>query len=295
MPNCAATRARDKHRGCFVAAWLAMSAALPTSAYGQAQMHLPEGCGTEAELHEGVERLAGTTALVTWPERLLITEVEDEQPFELRLSLAGETRVLRDVSCQTLFRSAQVMIAATASTPPSAAEPARRERLAASAPWRGVVAAGGGAALGGVPDVGGRFQLRFRLVNGAWGVEVGGEYLAANAVAATARHPGLRISGYGARLGATAQALPWLRVFGGAELSYLRGEALQAANGAWTIAPALEAAFRVLRFGDGFLELAISGQWALVRPQFEVRGFGALYRLPPLAGAASVRLGWAIF
>ena len=271
---------------------LALMLTAPTRAYAEAEsFRVPEGCGTLEDLREGVSRLAGGEATLSWPAALEITPVEAGEQFELRLTLDGETRVLRDSACETLFRSAQIMIAATASSPPTAAAVEERPPT----PWRATVAAGGGAALGAVPNLGGRLDVQMQLLKGAWGLQASGHYLVPSTVASSATRPGLQVGGYGARLGASFAALAWLRLFVGAELSYLRGEALDAAAGAWMISPAIEASLRVLRFGEGFLDLAVSGQWALVRPQFEVRGIGVLYRLPPLAGSANMRLGWAIF
>jgi hypothetical protein len=129
-------------------------------------------------------------------------------------------------------------------------------------------------------------------------VQLGGHYSLPRSTD-HAEQPGARVQGYGLR--AAALIVPWqpLRLSAGAELTQLHAASLAAARRGtgqgWSVAALLEASVRVLRLGDAHLDLALAGQWALVRPQFEVVGFGPVYRLPRFGGALMARLGWSIF
>lgn len=86
----------------FAAGVLAWALTAPTRAHAAtATFHVPEGCGWSEELREGVARLAGSETTLSWPEALLITPADGGEQFELRLTLEGETRVLRDTACET--------------------------------------------------------------------------------------------------------------------------------------------------------------------------------------------------
>ena len=59
------------------------------------------------------------------------------------------------------------------------------------------------------------------------------------------------------------------------------------------LAVVVEAAATPVRFEPFFISVAISGHYALVRPSFEIAGYGEVFRVPPVGGGGVVRLGWA--
>jgi hypothetical protein len=61
----------------------------------------------------------------------------------------------------------------------------------------------------------------------------------------------------------------------------------------FSLAVTVEAAATPIRLEPFFVSLAISGHYALVRPSFEIAGYGELFRVPPVGGGGVMRLGWA--
>jgi hypothetical protein len=153
--------------------------------------------------------------------------------------------------------------------------------------------------LGVVPNLGARLELIGALERGAWGVQLAGYTLLPREAQPSAAGPGVLVRSYGMRAGALWIPLASLRALAGVELGYMHGAATHAASagegGAWALAAVLEASARVLRFESGFLDVAVGGEWAWVRPQFEIAGFGVLQRMSRFGASASVRAGWTIF
>jgi hypothetical protein len=277
---------------------LASIACVTARAHASASVRVPVGCGSARELQEGVEQLAGAGARIADPLELAIASQGERGPFELRLLLGSETRVLRDPDCATLFRSALVMVAAASAA--DGGEPAPRPSTPGDDPaWRATASVGGGATVGVVPDVGARLELALAIERGRWGVQLGGYTLLPREAQPSAAGPGVMVRSYGTRAGVSWIPLTALRALAGVELGYMHGSATHAvvpgAGGAWALAGVIEASARVLRVGPGFVDVVLSGSWAWVRPQFEVAGFGVVQRMSRFGGSASARIGWSIF
>lgn len=295
-----------RHDRVVLIAWASLAlgiACSPARAHASASVRVPDGCGSERELREGIEHLAGADARIADPLELAIASEGERGPFELRLVLGAETRVLRDADCSTLFRSALVMVAASASVAPSAADGGEPDAPAQGSSerstWRAAASGGGGATVGVVPDVGARLELIGALERGAWGAQLGGYTLLPREAQPSAAGPGVVVRSYGTRAGISWLPLTALRALAGVELGFMHGSTTHAtvpgAGGAWALSGVLEASARVLRFGAGFVDLSLSGQWAWVRPQFEVGGFGMVQRMSRFGASASARVGWSIF
>jgi hypothetical protein len=277
---------------------LASLACVTARAHAGATVRVPEGCGSERELQQGVEQLAGAGARIADPLELAIAWQAEHGPFELRLLLGSERRVLHDPDCATLFRSALVMVAAASAA--DGREAAAPSKLASEhSAWRATASVGGGATLGVVPDVGARLELAFAIERGAWGAQLGGYTLLPRTAQPSAAGPGVVVRSYGMRAGVSWIPLTALRALAGVELGYMHGSTVHAAapgaGGAWALAGVIEASARILRFGPGFVDVVLSGSWAWVRPQFEVAGFGVVQRMSRFGGSAIARVGWSIF
>jgi hypothetical protein len=269
---------------------VAVGVAQPAAALSIEAVDVPEGCGSESELRAGLAELSAESVQLN--ERVRLAIEPDSAEFELHLEIGPEQRLLRDRSCRTLFRSAQVMLAAALGvTQTEVAAPAPEKRA-----WQLTAAVGGGGVLGVVPDVGARFDALISAERRWLGAQLGGQYFAPS----SERHDagvGARVSVYGLRAAAVFVPLSRLRAALGAELNYAHATgiaAIKQSGGAWTVSTVLEVSGRVLRLGPAYLDLALWGQWAWVRPQFEVMGFGPVYRLPVCAGGALARVGWTI-
>ncbi|HMI91329.1 MAG TPA: hypothetical protein VK509_08195, partial [Polyangiales bacterium] len=234
--------------------------------------------------------------------------------YALQLELDGESRALRDPDCRVLFRTA-VVVAAAAVDPslqqPVAARPrsdpdpdAKRSdapaiaaRDQASSHWHASVAIGAGAAVSLLPQAAVLVQLSGELANGGFGVLLGARYLAPSTEDAGDGR-GVSIDGFGARLGGFHDPAPWLRLQAGIIADRLTGQGQGAAilgdtdSGA-AVALALDAAVTPLRVGSLRFSLGIGGHYALLRPSFEIAGYGPLYRVPAVGGSATAEVGWA--
>jgi hypothetical protein len=276
---------------CAGSVW---SLAQPVAAFSIEAVDVPEGCGSERELRAGLAELSADPAQLEQRVRLAIEA--DSAEFEMQLEIGDEQRQLRDRSCRTLFRSAQVMLAAALGVAhpevPELAAPAFERN-----PWQVTAAIGGGAVLGVVPDLGARFDALLGLERGWLGAQLGGHYIAPSIERLDTGDVGARVSVYGVRAAAVFVPVSRLRAALGAELSYAHATGIARfgrAGGAWTAGAVLEVSGRVLKLGPAYLDLALWGQWAWVRPQFEIAGVGAVYRLPEWAGGALARVGWTI-
>jgi hypothetical protein len=104
-------------------------------AAAQAQIQVPEGCGSEQEFRSEIERLTGAPAAAAMPSVLLIEAVPGEPGgYELRLVIGDELRLLRDPECRILWRSAIVIAAAAARSEPAPAPPPPASEPAPAAP-----------------------------------------------------------------------------------------------------------------------------------------------------------------
>jgi len=277
--------------------WVVYAGFGPISHASAIAVAVPANCGSERELRQGLSSLGGQAAASADSIRLEITPQGDDE-FELQLDIGDERRVLTDRDCRTLFRSAIVMLASALEAP---AERVAAEPNAARAPEHSVhvsVAVGGGAVVGVVPKLGARVDVQTSLEHRWFGAQLGLHWVAPRSELATSRL-GARVTDYGLRAAALFVPWPWLRAVLGIELNYLHASSLPAAldgsNALLTPSAVAETTLRVVRIGGAYLDVALWGQWALSRPQFEIEGFGSVYRLPRFAGGALARLGWTIF
>lgn len=293
---------------CAAAFCAVAGVVLPVSA--RADIEVPERCGGESELRSELERLLGPArAQEAWPERLHI-EADDEGGYALELSMRGETRRVRDGDCRALFKSAVVM--AAVAVDPSAAERSEQtesgpeakpeaqpepepENDSAPAPLRLSLALGGGAIVGAQPQLAPIAELSAALSYGSLGVSLGGRYLFESRASRGGR--AVDIDGIGGRLTALYEPIAVLRFAAGVALDFQQGQGVGAGvtgNGGTGTRVALvaEAEVRPLTFGQLWLAAALSGEFALARPSFEITGYGTVYRVPSLAGALVLRLGW---
>ena len=299
---------------------LVLASSWVARAQAQTRVEVPDGCGSEAELRAELIRLLGPDAAqAALPRAMRITRGEQGEPGEqgdyaLQLELDGESRALRDPDCRVLFKTA-VVVAAAAVDPslqdPAAARPrsdpnfaAKRaeapaidERDEASSSWLAGVAIGAGATVSLLPQAAVLVQLSGELAYGRFGVLLGARYMAPSTEDAGDER-GVSIDGFGARLGGFHDPAPWLRLQAGIVADRLTGQGQGAAirgdtdSGA-AVALALDAAVTPLRVGSLRFSLGIGGHYALVRPSFEIAGYGRLYRVPEVGGSATAELGWA--
>ena len=102
------------------------------------------------------------------------------------------------------------------------------------------------------------------------------------------------VSATGGRATALFRVAPALELVGGIELNRLIGEGSANVRGpasdvAWQLAPVLGASFITMDVGYLRLELGALARLSLIRPRFEVTGFGTLYRAPALGADAIIR------
>jgi hypothetical protein len=165
-----------------------------------------------------------------------------------------------------------------------------------SAPWRAAAWLGAGAAIALLPQPSPQLELSGTLARGKLGLALAGRYVTPADERAGDAY-GVRIHGLGARLSALYDPAPFARLQAGVALDYLSGRglgsAVQDVSGSGTaLALALEAAIVPLRAGQVRLSLGVAGHYALVRPSFEITGYGEVYRTPSLGATLLLRLGW---
>jgi hypothetical protein len=255
------------------------------------------------------------------PDRLRIARAQDGD-YALVLEQRGESRTLRDPDCRTLFKTAVVVAAAavdpalleqvpaargadapTRAAPPkpknrTPSPPATADEPRAHVPWRAGAAVGVGAALALLPRASPLLELSGTLARGAFGVALCARYLtSADERLDDGDEYGVSVHGFGARLAALYDPAEFARLQAGVALDRYSGRGLGSAidevsGSGVALALVLEAAVIPLRVGHARLSLAISGQYALVRPSFEITGRGEVYRPPPFGATGIVRLGW---
>lgn len=285
------------------------------SAPGSAQLRVdvPSGCGSEAELRAGLARLLGAErAAGAVPERLWIAKT-DQGDYSLVLQLAGESRELRDPDCRALFNAAVIVAAVTIDPSvqvagPPAAEPApaaakptqpapqRSDPPRESAPVRGEVAIGGGAVIALLPALAPSLELSGALAYGDLGLALAARYLAPVEESSGGTHA-VEVQGVGGRLSAFYEPARFVRLSAGVSADRLHGQGLGSAvrgssEAGFALAVLVEAAATPVRLPPWFITVAISGHYALVRPSFEIAGYGEVFRVPPVGGSGVVRLGW---
>jgi hypothetical protein len=301
---------------CAVAA---CSIALFASASASAQdrVEVPSGCGSEGELRAGLARLLGAErAADAAPERLQIVKT-DAGDYALVLELAGESRELRDADCRALFNAAVIVAAVTidpsvqvpeaapaaeptpAPEPPAAQPPPAPDRFEPpreSPSIRGEVALGGGAVIALLPALAPSLELSGALAYGDFGLALAARYLAPAQESIGGTHA-VEVQGLGARLAAFYEPAPFVRFSAGVAADRLHGKGLGSAvrgssEAGMALAVLIEAAATPVRLDPFFISVAISGHYAVVRPSFEIAGYGEVFRVPPIGGSGVMRLGW---
>lgn len=283
---------------------LALSATAAAAQSSVDVVDVPDGCGSERELYEGLEELVGQDANAALPARLRISAADADGMHTLSLQIKGESRVLEDRDCRALWKSAIVMCAVrvrpdltlATGTAPAPSSAGKRAESDESAPWYASVGIGGGAVLGLGPALAPVFELNASLESDRFGAA-----LALRATTATEARTddarGARVHAFGARLAALAVPWPIARFQAGVELHRLSGEGFGSeatlSDAAWAFAPMLEAALRPLRLSHLWLEIGVAGSLNVVRPRFDIVGYATVYRVPQFGGSAVLRLGWA--
>jgi hypothetical protein len=295
-------------------------------ALAQGQFEVPAGCGGEAELKSELERLLGERASEAWPARLSIKGPDAQGAYTLRLEVSGQTRELGDPDCRTLLRTAAVIAAAAlreelaaqaepappvpppAQPPPPApaATPAARPTAAprtpandelesdSVAPAYGVFL-GAGAVAGVVPELGFSVLAGGLLEPAPFGVLLSVGYIAPRLAERGGR--GVDVSSLGARLLGLLTLAPELQLQLGVEAQRLSGTGAddvsgRQSNAAWRLAPVLGLGVTPWPNLQPRLELALSGQLAVLRPRFIVDGFGDVYPVPRWGADAIIRGVW---
>ena len=283
-----------------------------TSALAQISVDAPPGCGSEAELRGELSRLLGADAARAEPLLLQIRTPESEDAeYALELEVQGEHRTLRDRDCRALFKAALVMVASAvepsrvqAAAPeterapvhaPASTEEKRASDAAPNIAWRAHIDAGAGIALGVLPAPAPRFELSGGIEHGALGALLALHYLMPEEKRAADGH-GVRAWALGGRVAATFAPVPFLRLGAGVEINRLRGTGLGSkstgSDSVWMVAPLVEAALVPLHEGPLRLELALDAHYALLRPSFEILGYGAVFQVARFGGSAVARVGW---
>lgn len=298
-------------------------------ARAQTRIEVPSGCGSEGELRAGLARLLGAQrAADAVPKRLSIVKT-DAGDYSLLLELAGESRELRDPDCRALFNAAVIVAAVTidpsvqalapppAVEPTPAAEPTPASEPAAPAPEgpeptapapersatpreklpiRGEITVGGGAVIALLPALAPSLELSGALALGDVGLALAARYLAPAEQSAGGTHA-VEVQGLGARLSAFYDPARFVRFSAGVAADRLDGQGLGSAvrgssEAGVALAVLIEAAATPVRLPPCFMTVAISGHYALLRPSFEIAGYGEVFRVPWVGGSGVMRLGW---
>lgn len=308
---------------CF--RWLAVVLAVAGSAGAQSTaFQVPAACGSEAEFRERLAALAGVDATRAMPSSLVIT-ADGGGGFRLTLGVGGETRELVHPDCRVLFRSALV-IAATAANPelelddaalelpPAAPAPPYTSQTTPAAPvpaeapqhaakpertsnrvLRGSVAAGAGIGLGVAPNAAPVFELRAAAHFNRWAATLSGHYFPPSVATSEGRR--VEIQGAGARLAGRVAPHRLVALSLGLEADWLHGEgggdiSSPTKDSAWAVAPLAEVALVPWQNRHFSFEIAALGRVALLRPVFEVTGYGTVYEVPRLGFVGSARGAW---
>lgn len=145
---------------------------------------------------------------------------------------------------------------------------------------------------GVVPGWGPAFGVSLHLEKGPWAVALGLQHWPEQGQSLDSRS--VLVSATGGRAAALFRVTPALDLWAGLELNRLLGEGSAnvqspASDVAWQLAPVFGASLITMDIGYLRLELGALARLSLIRPRFEVTGFGTLYRAPPLAADAMIR------
>jgi len=308
---------RRRRRYFALVALVAARAGAQSSAF-----ELPSECGSEAEFRERLGALAGVDATRAMPSSLVIA-ADDTGGFRLTLGLGGETRVLAHTDCRVLFRSALVIAAttanpeleleglpaepaptvpapvpapaSTAASPPERPASKPKTERSPGIPVQGSLAAGVGIGVGIVPKAAPVFELRAAAHFGRWAAALSGQYLLP--AVATSEGRSVDIQGAGARLTGRVTPHRLVALSLGVEADWLHGHGSTGISSptndsAWTVAPLAEVALVPWQSRHFSFEIAALGRVALLRPVFEVTGYGTVYEVPRWGFVGSARAAW---
>jgi len=164
--------------------------------------------------------------------------------------------------------------------------------------WRGGLALGGGIIAGLVPDVAPLFELGGLLEHGSWGGGVALRHATLSEEEAE-NGRGVEVRSFGARLAASYGPVKLLRISLGVEADLMVGRgtgvATPLSDEAWSLAASGELAAILMEVDGLRLELAGQGRWALVRPRFQIAGFGDAYQVPEAGAGALLRIAYLLF
>jgi hypothetical protein len=110
---------------------------------------------------------------------------------------------------------------------------------------------------------------------------------------------GVEIRAFGGRIALLYRPVQFLRLSAGleADLMFGRGTgvATPLSDAAWSLAVSAELAAIPVSLAGLELELALQGRYALLRPRFQIDGFGDAYRVPPWGGGGVIRASTFLF
>jgi hypothetical protein len=162
-------------------------------------------------------------------------------------------------------------------------------------PWRAGAWAGVGAAVGVVPSAAPLFEVGLTAGPAPWSASIAGRALLGRRETTEGRS--VEVSALGARLAAGYAPIATVHIALGLDADRLSGEGGSGvpdrrSDVAWDLAPAAEVAVIPHESEHFRLSMALGGRLSLLRPQFEVTGFGTVYRVPPAAAFATIRGAW---
>jgi hypothetical protein len=152
-----------------------------------------------------------------------------------------------------------------------------------------------GVTAGVVPDLGAVLDLGARVEVLPWALAASLRYWPEQSGSREGR--AVNVSGLGGRLAGLFRVAPAWTLMVGLEVNRLVGEGSEGVSDrssapAWQLAPTL--GLSVITWDNRYLriELGAAGRASLIRPEFEVTGFGDLYRVPVLGADAIIRGAW---
>jgi hypothetical protein len=138
----------------------------------------------------------------------------------------------------------------------------------------------------------------FTLEREAWGAVLALHYMPRIETRASSGR-GVGVYAFGGRALGLLVPARFMRLGAGVEVAFQHGTGLGSAkplsDDAWLLAGVAEIAAVPLRLGHARLELALAAQWNMLRPRFEILGYGEVYRVAIVGGSGLIRLGWTFF
>ncbi len=162
--------------------------------------------------------------------------------------------------------------------------------------WRASLHGGAGVMVGLLPGLAPMLELGGTTTHGRWGVSGAVHYLPQTRSEKDER--GVELWALGGPVAIVFEPREWLRFSAGIAVYWLEGAGFGAwqnlTDHAWCVAPMVEATFIALHTLDLRVELSLQGYRSIVRPRFEIGGFGEIYRVPPFAGGVVARVAFRL-